>query len=248
MQALSILTSLALAGCHWVFGLEPGPDAGPDDGDARAKDAPPPGVCPASGRLCLDFEQTSGDSSMYMHHPSSAGLVYIDRDDQFAAELTTTAEIRVGQTTDLNDLGDATLELWIQPKATQLLMNIQLVSDPMNLGLQFTPIGLGSDEVRCAQGGVLGPGHTVDREQWTHIACVYTTTQLQLYVDGSRVRCELFDQTPKARPEITIGFMPSTGQRFAGAIDNVHLHDTALTEQEICTIGGDGNCTTVVCP
>lgn len=245
MRAPSILTSLALAGCHWVFALEPAPTSEPDARD----DALPPGSCPASARLCLDFENTTGDSSTYMHHPSTANINYTDREDERAADLGSMAQIYVGATANLGDLGDSTLEMWVRPRPTQPAMIVPLFDDPTNVGLLFTPIGVVTDEVRCSQGDVLAPaGYLIPRTAWVHVACVYTGAHLQTYVNGNRVQCAAVTNPAQPRIQIAIGYKFPDGARFAGAIDDVHLYDVALEEHDICSLGGDGNCAHVICP
>lgn len=74
---------------------------------------------------------------------------------------------------------------------------------------------------------------TVDPGVWQHIAIVFEPGEIRFYKNG----LESVHQIPPALPDpvtpLTIGRNPAFGEHFAGLIDEIEIHNRALTAEEI---------------
>jgi len=76
--------------------------------------------------------------------------------------------------------------------------------------------------------------YQLPRNTWKHVTFVSSASALKLYIDGTLVGTNEWDQntrTPVIAPTKVIG-----GRGFAGMIDEVKVFNRALTEQEISTL------------
>ena len=92
-------------------------------------------------------------------------------------------------------------------------------------------------DVVAAQGGSLTLG------VWHHIAYAIddATDTAQLYLDGARAATATFSGTPmfmKAGEELRIGNSYGTAEYMRGAIDDMRIYNTALSEAQIASLAG----------
>jgi hypothetical protein len=86
------------------------------------------------------------------------------------------------------------------------------------------------------------PGNFADGD-WHHVALTRDDTTLTLYLDGEQVaeaESPFGSASTGARAGVHIGQRPDGANRLAGAVDEVHVYDRALTAAEIAGVAGGG--------
>jgi hypothetical protein len=160
-------------------------------------------------------------------------------------------------------LGDAleparfTISAWIRPDVNDRSMaivskvknlpghwerNLELRVEPGGRLLLHVPSGRAWDQVQGTR--PIAPG------RWTHVAAVYDGARAQLYVDGVRDGAPLAAAYAQSRTDVYVGARPEGGGRdgrtptgptffFAGAIDELRIHDRPLADAEIAQLAQD---------
>ncbi|MBN1349108.1 LamG domain-containing protein, partial [candidate division KSB1 bacterium] len=75
--------------------------------------------------------------------------------------------------------------------------------------------------------------------QWTHVATVANqeTGEVIMYLDGRRVgRIDQLKPYVRDKNILYIGYQVENPAFFAGSIDEVRVHDTALNDDEVYSI------------
>jgi len=150
-----------------------------------------------------------------------------------------------------------TISAWIRPDVNDRTMAI--VSKVKNLPGHWQK----NLELRLEAGGRLFlhvPGgrawdavqgtRPIPPGRWTHVAAVYDGARAQLYVDGVRDGAPFATPYAQTQTETYVGARPESGGRdgrtpsgptffFAGAIDDVRIHDRALSDGEIAFLAQD---------
>lgn len=110
--------------------------------------------------------------------------------------------------------------------------------------------GGGSDEWNYQEAIGIGalPFEAVPSGAWTHLATVYTGTEIKRFTNGVLFSTEAYSNPPPNDAPLLIGSSGSctdVGQAFGGLIDELTIYNRALTEEEIQAIvaaQGSGKC------
>ncbi|MDT0691035.1 PKD-like domain-containing protein [Salegentibacter sp. F188] len=141
----------------------------------------------------------------------------------------------------INSSGTFTLEAWVKPHAVDGIRTIiakRNINDLSSGGYDLV-ISNGYPAVRFNNISVMA-AEKVAAERWYHLAAIHTGSEIQLYVDGIKIKT----QTTTASPDIItapmlIGAMydPSSPvlpkSYFKGWIEEVRIWDTALNIEQL---------------
>lgn len=151
-----------------------------------------------------------------------------------------------------------TVSAWIRPDAvdrTQVIVS-KLVNLPAhayrNLELRLEAGGRLFLHVPSGTGWEAVTGsRAIAPDRWTHVAATYDGQRAQLWVDGARDGAPLAVAYVQSQTPIFIGARPESGGRdgrtptgpafhFAGAMQDVRIHDRALVDAEVIALARDG--------
>lgn len=244
MRCLAVLAAL-VSGCTFTPNdLGGGPDGGPGGPTGTAPDggtATGADTCPAdlSLALCLDFEDstlspTVRDGSLRGHDATSSNIHPMPRAGEQAAAMSiaTSSQIYVGPSYDLSSFVSLTQEAWVRPDTVG--NGAWAINHQPQYGLAFD-----GTTALCQIGdkNASVTFHTAPGT-WTHVACIYDTSQIKLFINGSVAACSDAPDNIDSRT-----FSTYIGSQLTGGIDNVRIYDDHLDPQEICDHAGATNCT-----
>jgi Concanavalin A-like lectin/glucanases superfamily len=185
-----------------------------------------PAICHVADpglQLCLDFEDpvlepSVTDLSMNGHDGTTTDVDHTTRMTQSAASFTSSSDIHIDETADLNIATNLTYETWINlPGAYTDAWPID------NIG-EYALHVVGTTVSCYANHAYADAPAALDTSNWHHVACTYGNGMLKTYVDGVRVGC--------ARVTGNIGNPNHAGielgQNFTGDLDDVHVFSTLL--------------------
>jgi hypothetical protein len=212
-------------------------------------------VSDPSLKLCIDFTEpisptmTVHDLSGLGHDATATMIAATSRTatDQ-AVLVSATSTISIAPASDLMLGSPLTIELWLDP--TLPSDNGAYVLD----GGAYYSIKLNaSGHVSCQLANASASSTAIGAGAWSHVACVYDGTTLQVFVDGSVAGCQTQQPTPVTGPTAGMSIasrMTSAtnfSQQLVGGIDDVHVFASALSPATICAHAGNATCTTT-CP
>jgi len=248
VRRIAVLAATALAGCSFTpndLGDSTAPGHGgptgtaPDAGGSGA----PTGVasCPDdyTMALCLDFEDaalspTVKDGSLRGHDATSTNVHPMPRASEQAAAVAqaTGSQIYIGPSIDLSSFGSLTQEAWVRPDSTGT--GAWAINHQPQYGLAFD-----GESALCQIGDKTASVafHTAPGT-WTHVACIYDTEQIKLFINGSVAACSDKPDSIDSRT-----FSTYIGPQLTGGIDDVRIYQDHLDPQEICDHAGAMNCT-----
>jgi hypothetical protein len=251
---------LALGACSFHT---PSPASGTPDGDAGTLPMIDASHAVAgchttdpSVRLCVDFEEPSlipivydGSPLAQKNNVTTQGIRVMARDSEQAAQVDTGSMLTIAEATSLDITGDLTIELWANPQDLPT-DRYWMFDNNMQYGMEL----LADGTVRCDVGNMI-MDHPVPIESgsWVHLACVYASGRVSVYVDGSSVNaCRTLPPPPAGGMDGSaiggnISAGPTVMQKFVGGIDNVAIYASGLQPQEICTLAGHGDCGPYIC-
>ena len=243
MRRLAVLAAL-ISGCTFTPNDLSGPDAGQGGPTGTTPDAGTPtrtDTCPAdlSLALCLDFEDTTlsptvTDGSLRGHDATSSNIHPMPRlmEQAAAVSVSPSSQIYIEPTWDLSSFTSLTQEAWVRPDVVG--SGAWAINHLPQYGLSYD----GSTAL-CQIGDKTATVtfHTAPGT-WTHIACIYDTEQIKLFINGSVAACSDKPDNIDSRT-----FSTYIGSMLTGGIDNVRIYDDHLDPQEICDHAGAMNCT-----
>ena len=210
--------------------------------------------------LCLELDDgvtdgTLTDSSPGHHDAATSGLVPVMRTlpgMSPAGKIGATAVTRVPETPALDRDSGYTFAVWIRPDSLPVFGVVYGVLDheeqyAMLIGHTATD----TIENRCVHTGVARYEWTegLTANAWSLLACTWDGTQLCAYRWSSPTSHEHFCHAPTIFPTATgsnglaIGHLSELGaahSRLDGALDSVQIYDHGLTENQLCTLVGQG--------
>lgn len=125
------------------------------------------------------------------------------------------------------------IELWMRPTVTQGLGRLTIVDHSGQYGAFILDDG----RLQCRAGSLV-TASTVTPNVWTHVACVFTDSEIRIYIDGD---------LDIAASNTSVGTTPTTlyiatdvpsGGEFRGQLDVFRFFDRVRTPQEICASAG----------
>jgi hypothetical protein len=148
--------------------------------------------------------------------------------------------VRVNDSNSLDLTTAATFEAWVFPTVAQTSWHTILQKEVD--AYFFTASGGGTFGTTSASGGTFN-GVCCSRvdatkplavNTWTHVASVYTGTQLRMYINGALVATAPVSGSYQvnARP-LWIGGNAVYGEHFKGKLDDIRIYNRALTQAEI---------------
>ncbi len=159
----------------------------------------------------------------------------LTNDADFAAEFVNASSVTTMRSL-LSDRQAFTLTGWIFLLTTQ---NNRTGLFGQNDAVEFGLINPTNIQVFTAGGGSLSVPYSLPNETWHHIAAVGTGTNLSIYFNGTRrgTGGTVTGSYGTSSFGFNIGgggIFDDTGNFFNGVIDEVSVHDRALTSDEIC--------------
>lgn len=208
-------------------------------------------------RLCIDFEQPAltpiaydGSPLAQKNNVTTQGIRAMDRLTEQAAQLDTNSTLTIAETPSLDITGDLTIELWANPQVLPPTDRYWMFDNNTQYGMELMMDGT----VRCDIGNmVVDHPTTISAGTWVHVACVYGSGRLSVYVDGSSTQaCRNVPPPPAGGMDGSaiggnISAGPTVMQKFVGGIDNVAIYAEALSPGTICQLAGHNNCGPYIC-
>jgi hypothetical protein len=145
--------------------------------------------------------------------------------------------VSINDSASLDLTSGMTLEAWVRPSATaSTWKDVIFKATDMYYLMGFTPQGKPDMGGTFASSNVYGSG-ALPVNTWTHLAATYDGTTMNFYVNGvlasSRAQTGAIATSNGA---LSIGGDSiSSGQFWAGLIDEVRIYNRALSESEIHT-------------
>lgn len=244
MRGLAVVTAL-VTGCTFTpneGGSTSRPGHGGPTGTAPDGPAPVAHACPSDTALalCFDFEDPSlgptlKDGSSRGHDATTANIHPMPRAGEQAAAVTSGSQIYVAPSWDLSSFGSLTQEAWVRPDSVST--GAWAINHQPQYGLSFD-----GDTALCQIGDQAASVAFHAVGTWTHVACIYDTDKIKLFVNGSVVACSDPPNNIDGRT-----FSTYIAPQLTGGIDNVRIYDDHLDEAEICDHAGTTGCSTS-CP
>jgi hypothetical protein len=243
------LAVIALAGgCAFDAGGVAGdPVVRPDGGgDVDEPDATAGRRCPDDPQLvaCYRFEAGAQpsqphDDSGHQNHGTSSGVHFVaGRDGRGQAmAFAPGATALVPDSPSLDVTAGLTLELWVWvDRLPPIGDRAGLVDNNGQYGMFLAP----NSQVRCVVGSATAIGLTIPIEAWTHVACTYDGTTIQLYQAGAAG--PFLNASNQLRTTgvdgLGLGQDVPSGDHLDGALDDVRVWGRPLSADEICAQAG----------
>ncbi len=235
-----------MTGCTFTpndTGSTSGPGHGGPTGTAPDAGAPRSENCPndLSLALCFDFEDpalapTLKDGSLRGHDATTMNIHPMPRAGEQAAAVASGSQIYIAPSYDLSNFISLTQEAWVRPETTGT--GAWAINHQPQYGLSFD----GATALCQIGNQTASVAFQTTAGTWSHVACVYDTERIKLYVNGSVVACSDPPENIDSRT-----FSTYIGPQLTGGIDNVRIYDDHLDDQEICDHAGMTSCKTS-CP
>jgi len=140
-----------------------------------------------------------------------------------------------GALSSMDITGPFTLGAWIKTDSTYDTRNIITKGDSA-YGIQLE--NNNAVMFYCGGGSLTTPENSVANNVWTHIAAVYTGSEMKIYINGTEKQNAPFYSNPQLTSEtLKIGRHASGSfQYFSGCIDEVFIYSRALSADEIASL------------
>jgi hypothetical protein len=203
----------------------------------------------------LDSTSNGNDATPYNFQTgtgSTSATGHINGADDFAGDGDYLA---APSSTSLNISNQISIEAWVKPDDLQLSVVHRLIQKFRHTDneRQYS-IELISDKLRfnLSDDGTYTPGlydltsvSTLSVGTWTHVMATSDGTNMRIYINGNQdANTEPAPSTIHTGPsELRIGKYDYAGitQYYDGIIDEVRIHDIALTDQEVKATTNSGN-------
>jgi len=145
------------------------------------------------------------------------------------------ALVTVPGTTSLRLSAAMTLEAWVKPTAVNSQWRDVIYKGSDDYYLEATS----TSSARPAAGGTFAPDNVygssaIPVNAWTHLAATYDGATLKLYVNGTLASStSQIARIAVSGGPLQIGGDSGAGQYFAGAIDEVRIYSTAISDAQI---------------
>jgi len=145
-------------------------------------------------------------------------------------------QLECGTSSTLDFASAFTVEAWINPNATQVSADSAIVSkisstSPYN-GLMLW-YNNNTVDIYVNAGTKVNSGTPIPTDTWTHVAAVWTGTELRLYLNGSLDSSAAYSTAPLSSGE-TFKIGSYTGSRnFTGGIDEVRASNIARSANDL---------------
>lgn len=233
---------MLLVGCRFdPAGVD---DVAPTDADAAAdaaaRDAAPDPCASADVVACWRLEDPAmiRDDSVYGNHGTATGARSAAGVSGQALALDAASTIEVPDSASLDVLGPITIELWLRAdQAPAAGGRAGIIDDNGQWGLFLSP----EMQVRCAMGSSVAIGGAVAVGQWTHVACVYDRSTIQLFQDGVPGASIAYTAELPTAPADGVHLgedSPDGDDQLIGAIDEVRVWRIERTAEELCASAG----------
>lgn len=160
-----------------------------------------------------------------------------------ALAFNDTTDVEVNIPAELFDLDEQTVAFWLRPNDTILApSNEHIISSSQYWIIRDA----GSDNLQIMVGGDSFKAEVNDSwwqpQTWMHLAVVYKTTGIDIYLNGSLQNSSSIAWTKSASENLTIGdhYQSSAGTSFSGAIDEMGFWNGTLTASQIEALYNDG--------
>lgn len=156
----------------------------------------------------------------------------------------TTGKITIPHNNTLNPTTQLTITAWVRPEQTATQYIVKKAEDIITDGYELSLASTGkpffrlnratsADTYRVNAPTTIPANGTT----WTHLAATYDGNTMRLYVNGQQVSTTPGPTTIGTNDlPLTIGAEPPSFRHFQGTIDEVQLHNQALTTSEIQAI------------
>jgi hypothetical protein len=202
----------------------PSPDGTPPDDDVCDDD---------DVVLCLRFDGNTNDSSESETDAVASNIAYANGVHGMAVVLTPSSLIDVAET-DTLDNDEISIEAWVNRDPGE---GGYIVDNDNQYGFSVSNTGtlgclvVGQTTFPQTYGGTVTPN------DWTHIACTYSSDDgLRIYVDGNQVGTDGDDGELRdlGSSGVAIGRDNPSGGTFEGSIDSLRIWSRQLSGNEIC--------------
>jgi hypothetical protein len=229
----------ACAACRFHPGLAaPAEDAATGDAtdaplaDAAEPDASPPPLCDPSDttlRACYAFDGDTLDGSGRANHATASAPAFVPGRAGGQALVTSTGTITVESSTSLN-MASLTIRMWIRP--TTIPQN-SARAGLLDSGGRYRLFLQSGGRLRCAMtnGTDLTTANAVIvADTWQRVTCTHDASTMRIYVDGVEVGSASGSNVPTGSGGMVIGHNSPSGDNFVGAIDDLQLFSTVITD------------------
>lgn len=192
---------------------------------------------------CFEFEEGSGatvlvDGSSAGNNASVQNAIFVPGIAGSALQGSNDFDVKIAESNSL-DVEDAlTIEAWIQPDAS-ISVSRQGIFD--NEG-QYGFFVNATNALRCTAAGLvaLSANEVVVSGEWQHVACVYDSTALRIYLNGVSVAETTGTGTiaTGGTEGSSLGQNNPDGNQFIGKLDQIRIWSTGRSKAQLCASNG----------
>jgi hypothetical protein len=133
----------------------------------------------------------------------------------------------------LEATGEMTLQAWIYPTQRHTAWR-DVITREISAGESAFSLPAAAAAAPAGEGWVVKEKVKLVPGRWAHLATTYDGRVQRLYVNGVLVAVRPLPRTKMREPgPLHVGGSPMWGDRFKGRIDEVRVHNRALTKEEI---------------
>ncbi len=217
-------------------------DGAPTDGSALDAPSPDTGVMDSGAllpdfcdgadpalRFCVRFEDALVDDAPAMHSLRGSGHEFTAGHVGRALAHDSGDSVWLGDTSDLETL-PFTFETWIRPTEIPTSGRMGVVDFEGSFGIFLYPGG----EVACKSAEEARTSGGVTAGRWTHVACVFETDRVRIYVDGSQAASSSSSYAGgSGGGDFRFGGNAPSGDDYDGLLDEARYFSDVRTPSEL---------------